>query len=447
MRDVELLCSIVINHDIKPKDSRIHTEFFNKIAVQWQFLSDYHVMNNVFPNKATFMEQFPTFPFVDTKLDTLWLLDEVKQEYLGHQVQSDIADIMALVAENPLTATLHFDELRSKYAKFHGDAIGESVQFPNVIGSSLDHIEQRRAQGGKITGITTGFPLLDAITQGTQRSEIEIWAARPGEYKSYTLLFGAMAAANAGYDVCYVSPEMDEWETAIRYASLAEHTSASQMVSGKMNDEEWSDMKDALHRLSRTKPSGFFKFHEPQSIGRRFKTGDIARMIELEHPRLVVIDGVLLIDPMKDEKDIRKRVITIMEELKEIAVQSGVPMRLAHQVNRKSEIESQKRTKLQTVEEVLPELHELAESDSVGQYANRVITMKRIGAELYLCVRKNRSNRNGQILAAKIDIDRGIYSEFRFVAGSVETSTLYASKELEAAVADATANINTTLPF
>jgi hypothetical protein len=163
-------------------------------------------------------------------------------------------------------------------------------------------------------------------------------------------------------------------------------------------------------------------FREAHGLGRRFTTGDLARIIEADNCDLLAVDGLMLIDPIVPGKDVRTRLVNLMEEVKSLTTRTGVPIRMAHQANRSSETQTTKKRKDINPTDVLPELHHLAESGATEQYANRVITMTYWEGRMYYAVRKNRMAPTGRMFSVNYLIDTGVITDSRVEDGTVVES-------------------------
>jgi hypothetical protein len=417
LRTTELLSRLVLAQEMTPRDPLLRDEYFKGFEDEWDFLKDFHRQFGSLPNRATFLAQFPDFDFVDTEKSAFWLADEVAQDFIDTQIAAELAKIDATREENPREAIIKFTETGRKLAAYLGGGVQNNGDLWHGQ-DEIDSLTERRKAAG-LTGITLGFDLLDDVCKGTQPGEIEVYFARPGIGKSFILLWGSLAASRDGVKVAFVSPEMDRFEVGARFQSFVSHVSALELFSGTLDDDEMEEFtKRALNPPDRGEP---ILFYQPSIIGRQFTTADIAQIIRTENPGLVCIDGLMLIDPIQSDKDIRKRIINTMSELKDIAVETGVPIRLAHQANRSSE--GGRRNSL-TVDDLLPSLHHMAESGAVEQYANRAVALARTAGQMLMAVRKNRNGPSGRFISVRHDIDRGRFTEAMLIYGDQEIDTV-----------------------
>jgi replicative DNA helicase len=252
--------------------------------------------------------------------------------------------------------------------------------------------------------------MLDAVTCGTQPGDIEFWVARPGNGKTFLLLYGAKKGYDQGKRISFISPEMPAHEIGLRLDAMMYGISQMSMLSGHASIEEYDDYYQAF--TDRADTGGVFLFRDAFSIGRRFTVDDLPRIIEQDRPDILIIDGLLHIEPTKDTRTERERVMAVVQELRNITVETKVPMRIAHQANRLADQNtSGKRKKDTTAADFIPELVNLAEAAATEQWANRVICHKFEAEEktrtMYMAVRKNRGGPEGLVIQVPINVDRG----------------------------------------
>jgi hypothetical protein len=361
----------------------------------WTFLEEYYAAHKRTPSRATLDEALGSFPFCDNELDLEWLSDCVSSERVKRAMRAMLVELADAVDIDPRDAVRMNMDMLAKI-------------MPNVR-TSDEAIDLRATILDDFTptqhGITTGFDLLDEATNGTKPGEIEMWFGRPGEGKTFFMLWGAYKASYAQHRVVsFISPEMNAAEIRMRFYAMQYHYSQSNVQAGRL-DDEWSQFQEDMREWSNT-PHPPFNFYSGDGHGRSFTTADIASIIHRDKPELLCIDGLLFIQPMRQVKTPRERVLAAVEELKQIVVTTGVPMRIAHQANRESQVSTSLRRKELTVGDLIPDLHHLAESDATGQFANRAIAIRGLNGRVYFAIRKNRGGRPNLVFSVNVDFDR-----------------------------------------
>ena len=208
----------------------------------------------------------------------------------------------------------------------------------------------------------TGFPFLNKITNGFQRSDLIVIAARPGSGKTSLAMNIVEAAAYQG-NVCAVfSLEMPKIQIVQRLLCASAKVSMSNALSGKLTPNDWKALiktGEELKKLSiiiddssRVTPA------EILSKCRRIKAKNGGRL------DLVMIDYIQLMSSglKQDENNRTREIARITGDLKIMAKELDVPVIALSQLRR------------MTGE---PQLTDLRESGAIEQDADMVIFINR----------------------------------------------------------------------
>jgi replicative DNA helicase len=98
-------------------------------------------------------------------------------------------------------------------------------------------------------GIPTGFPSLNTLLGGWQRSDLIIVAARPSMGKTSFALGSALAVARAGHRVGVLSLEMSRRQLGIRLHGMGAPIDVHALRTGKLSHQGWFHFADATQRL------------------------------------------------------------------------------------------------------------------------------------------------------------------------------------------------------
>ena len=259
-----------------------------------------------------------------------------------------------------------------------------------VIGEVLD---RRNHPEKKVLTIPSGISILDGLLNGGFKAgSLIVVGARPNVGKSALLLSFVANAAAAGYRSLFVSLEMKTEENAERHLAL----SSGLPLSWFSNDVPLSDaqMSQIAEGQARFNPALIEEYDEAEcTIGvirrqaRRMKaTGGLD---------LIVVDylGLLIPETKGTNRTRNDEVSELSRELKRLAMDFGVPVIAAHQLNRAG------------VD--VPKLEHLRDSGAVEQDANVVFLLHNPGENvtdsangaktLDLLIAKNRQGRTGKI--------------------------------------------------
>lgn len=124
---------------------------------------------------------------------------------------------------------------------------------PQTIGELLpgvlDAIDQRMNDGGAVSGLATGFRLLDELTCGLQAGDLIIVAGRPGMGKTTLAVNIAENVALAGGAAFVVSLEMSAAQLAERSVARFGAIDTQALRSGRISQDGFTRLSAALDRL------------------------------------------------------------------------------------------------------------------------------------------------------------------------------------------------------
>ena len=234
----------------------------------------------------------------------------------------------------------------------------EPLQIGAIISSHLDTIDKRLSAERK--GITTGLIDLDNILNGGwHRGQLIILAARPSMGKTAKSLHNAIQAAIAGYGVLYISMEMVAAELADRALASIGRIDLGNILTGKLNNDEWSGLTYGTSKLYEIplhvmdKPG--LNFYQVSSYARKHK-----RKFGMD---MLVVDYLQLMSG--SEKERHSQIENITRNLKVLAKELNIAIVLLSQLSRKAE-DSRR-----------PKLSHLRDSGSIEQDADVVIFIHR----------------------------------------------------------------------
>lgn len=241
-----------------------------------------------------------------------------------------------------------------------GAEFESSREISNRVIAELN--ELRNHQG--VTGIKTGFTDLDAITNGFQRGDLIILAARPAMGKSALALnfLNQVAKRNPGC-VAMFSLEMPSDSLMKRLLSCESRVLAKKLRSGHLSESDMSKLNAAASHLSERE----IYIDDTSSI-RVSQIFSKCRKLKSEHGQLslIVIDYLQLITGGRQESR-QQEVSDISRNLKILAKEMECPVIALSQLSRKVE----ERTDHE------PQLSDLRESGSIEQDADIVMFLYR----------------------------------------------------------------------
>ena len=120
----------------------------------------------------------------------------------------------------------------------------------NLVVQLLDRVEEMSQNPNDITGVPTGFFDLDRMTSGMQAGDLIVLAARPSIGKTALAInIAENVALNEGLPVAVFSMEMGASQLAIRIVGSIGRIDQTRLRTGKLLDEEWPRLTEAVERL------------------------------------------------------------------------------------------------------------------------------------------------------------------------------------------------------
>ncbi len=239
------------------------------------------------------------------------------------------------------------------------------VPMHEAVSDYYDRIEHLMQHPNEPLGLPTGFKDIDKLLGGLQRSDLLIFAGRPGMGKTSFLLSIALNAAKLyGGRIAIFTMEMGSDQIVQRFLSMETTINTQKLRSGQLNQQEWNRFVEATNRLSSLR---IFIDDSPAITPLQMRTK--CRRLMHEHGLdLVIVDYMQLMNAGGGYENNRVQEISyISRNLKELARELNVPIFSAAQLSRAVEQRQDKR----------PQLSDLRESGSIEQDADIVAFLYR----------------------------------------------------------------------
>jgi replicative DNA helicase len=237
----------------------------------------------------------------------------------------------------------------------------------DVVKDVLENIQKMSTQHSSVTGTSSGFRALDRMTNGFQRGDLIILAARPSMGKTaFALNIGLNAAQITKQAVAIFSLEMPAEQLITRMLSVKSRITGSILRTGQLNsNNEWNALNEAAADLRQTK----IYIDDTPTI-RVAEIFSKCRKLQTENQLgLIVIDYIQLISSSSKSngENRQQEVSEISRGLKALARELNVPVIALSQLSRSVEQRADKR----------PQLSDLRESGALEQDADLVIFLYR----------------------------------------------------------------------
>ena len=238
------------------------------------------------------------------------------------------------------------------------------ISIKDIVNDVYAKIEERANNKGQLTGVDTGFYELNTFTNGLQKSDLIILAARTAMGKTaFALNIAQNVALRAKVPVAIFSLEMSKDQLAQRLMCSEAEVDTQRLKTGNVQAKDWEKLAKAMADLYDA------KIYIDDTAGctitdLRAKCRRLA-MAEKDLG-LIVIDYLQLIEGTGRE-DRMQQISSISRGLKILAKELNVPILALSQLSRAVEGRTDKR----------PMLSDLRESGSIEQDADIVMFIYR----------------------------------------------------------------------
>jgi len=230
----------------------------------------------------------------------------------------------------------------------------------------LDKVKEMNSNKSNVTGFPTGYADMDRKTNGLQKGDLIILAARPSMGKTAFALNLALNVSLRSDDaVAIFSLEMPAEQLISRMLSARSQVPGNKIKTGFVNTTEMNQISETVLELKETplyiEDSSVVKIPEIFSKCRKLKSE--------KGLSLIVIDYIQLITGAGRSESRQQEVSEISRSLKNLARELEVPVIALSQLSRSVEKREDKR----------PMLSDLRESGSIEQDADIVMFLYRDG--------------------------------------------------------------------
>ena len=290
-------------------------------------------------------------------------------------VQRTLAQVATEIAETALAPNgkevgLMLDEAESKIFQIaetgarNKQGLQEIKPVLAKVFEKIDHL-YHRDNPSDITGVPTGYTKIDEMTSGLQGGDLIIVAGRPSMGKTALALnFAQHIAVDNGLPVAIFSMEMSSTQLAQRMLGSIARVDQHKMRTGRLNDNEWSTLSDAMGKLHETPiyidETGALTALEVRARARRLKR-------QYSKLGLIVIDYLQLMSASTQGENRATEISEISRSLKAMAKELDVPVVALSQLNRALEQRPNKR----------PQMADLRESGAIEQDADVILAIYR----------------------------------------------------------------------
>ncbi|HRY82128.1 MAG TPA: replicative DNA helicase [Candidatus Moranbacteria bacterium] len=274
---------------------------------------------------------------------------------LGYREEEDVEKILDS-AEQKLFA------VSQKYIK------QDFVPIKSILEAAFNRIDELHKGDHKLRGIPTGYPDMDNILAGFQKSDLIILAARPSIGKTTLALdFARQIAVKEKIPVGVFSLEMGSDQLIDRMLAAESGVDLWRLRTGRLKtgdgDDDFQRIGEAMGVLSEAPV-----YIDDAGSANVMEIRTMARRLQSEHNvGLIIIDYLQLMEGRSGGDNRVNEISEISRALKQLARELNIPILALSQLSRAVESRSPQ----------IPKLSDLRESGSIEQDADVVMFLYR----------------------------------------------------------------------
>ena len=267
------------------------------------------------------------------------------------------------------------DDAESKLYEITNNNLRKNFEtIDSVLVNTIKRIEDLRNKNEDLTGVTSGFPSLDRVTYGWQKTDLIILAARPAVGKTaFALNLARNAAMLPGKStpVAFFSLEMSASQLVQRILAAESEIWLEKISRGKMEEHEMKQLyARGVQRLSQAP-----LFIDDTPALNIFELRAKCRRLKNKHDiGMVIIDYLQLMSGTGDGRNSNREqeISNISRNLKALAKELGIPIIALSQLSRAVETRGAGKDGTK-----MPQLSDLRESGAIEQDADMVMFLYR----------------------------------------------------------------------
>ena len=235
------------------------------------------------------------------------------------------------------------------------------IVLKDELRTAYERFEKLHRGEGGMRGIPTGFPEIDNILSGFQKSDLIVLGARPSLGKTALALnIARHVALNEKQPVGIFSLEMSREQVVDRLIATEAQVPLWELRTGRLRQDE--DFELIQHALDQLSQAPIFIDDTPSPTILQMRA--IARRLQAEHGLgLIIVDYLQLVQPRGHSDNIVQQVTECSRGLKAMARELHVPVLALSQLSREVDKRDGQR----------PRLSDLRESGSIEQDADVVM--------------------------------------------------------------------------
>ncbi len=296
----------------------------------------------------------------------------VLQKFIQRELIRISGEIIGDAYEDSTDVFDLLDEAETKLFEITNNHLRKDyASIDTVLVKTIQRIEDLRTRQDEITGVPTGFAILDHITYGWQPSDLIVLAARPSVGKT---AFALNLARNAALHptkptvVGFFSLEMSAGQLVQRILSAESEIWLEKIARGRLEEHEMKQLyKKGIERLA----SAPIHIDDTAALNIFELRAKCRRLKNKHNVGLIIIDYLQLMSGAGENRNSNREqeISRISRDLKGLSKELNIPIIALSQLSR--EVEKRKEGNK------MPQLSDLRESGAIEQDADMVMFLYR----------------------------------------------------------------------
>lgn len=372
--------------------------FEDEFKAVWYYLCKMHRKYGEIPGKSIVLQRFPDLglPNVrrkDASFIISNLLERQRWVTFMHAVEKAVINNRGWDHVDEMVTELQGDLNKLQQHNRNGKGSKPSV-IDMFSATNRDQIvkavKSRRLE--TYQSIPTGLKRFDTEVGGLQRQRMVTVIGRPGKGKSWLSLWLVAHAVQAGHNVLLYPLEMSPEETAFRLVSIFSNITTkgrrlfhnSDLSLGRINTKRLRKFLEKMGEMF----EGRLLLADTANSMDSYTVERIESEVSFHKPDMFWVDYLTLMKSSVRGGESWQQVGELSKGIKSIAMRYNVVGGCSAQVNRGAIIGNKQEIKQKAF---LPRLENIAYGDSIGQDADQVVSLDRIGKYLFWALVKNRN--------------------------------------------------------
>lgn len=289
----------------------------------------------------------------------------IREAAMRRQLIAQSRRVLHDAVHAPDAETVLEDAQRTLVDIAKGSVRGGFVPLGRIVERNDEEIQAIQKRGSMLTGLPTGFRQMNSLTQGLQKTDLVVVAARPGMGKTaFALNIATTLSVHNGVTVGFFSLEMSREQLAFRIQCAEARVNLQRLRTGRLSREE---QKLLFLTGAQLRDARLFIDDSPSVTLLEMR----ARSLQLKQRHgldAIFVDYIQIMGTRGRVENRTQEVGAFSRGLKALAKELEVPVVALSQLSRRTEHRGSDKE---------PQLSDLRESGAIEQDADVVVFLSR----------------------------------------------------------------------